>query len=72
MLLMLKLHSGHEHQCAAAGMLKIGTFKPGDLPSSICWSENIANGKACCLLSPRSRLSVQSGPDAASVLVASK
>ena len=51
MLLMLKLHSGHEYSCAAAGMLKIGIFKPGDLPSSICWSKNNANSKAYCLLS---------------------
>lgn len=63
MLLMLRLHSGHEYECAAAGMLKIGILKPGGLPSCVEWSEHNANGKANCLL----RLAVQFGPDAASV-----
>lgn len=66
MLLMLRLHSGREYERAAAGMLKIGIFKPGGLPACIIRSDNNANGKANCLLSPRSRLAVHFEPDAAS------
>ena len=48
--------AAHEYECAAAGMLKIGMFKPGDLPSSTCWSKTNASGKAYCLLSQKADL----------------